>query len=65
MMDLARDPSSWGPAKMMAMTIVEHGIDLTDREAVEAFVDDVNRNGGIDSAATLFGLPGPSQFRQN
>ena len=65
MMDLARDPSSWGPAKMMAMTIIEHGIDVTDPEAVEAFVDDVNRNGGIDSLATLFGRSGPSQFRRN
>ena len=62
MIDLARDPASWGPAKTMAMTIIERGIDVTDPEAVEAFVDDVNRNGNIDSLAALFGLSDPSQF---
>jgi hypothetical protein len=61
MIDLAQDPASWGPAKMMAMTIIERGIDVTDPEAVEAFVYDVNRNGGIDSLAALFGLSDPSQ----
>ena len=59
MIDLAQDPASWGPAKMMAMTIIERGIDVTDPEAVEAFVYDVNRNGGIDSLAALFGLSDP------
>ncbi len=57
MIILAGDPASWGPAKMMTMTIIERGIDATDPEAVEALVDDVNRNGGIDTLAMLFGSP--------
>ena len=60
MLDRARDPASWGPAKTMAMTIIERGIDVTDPAAVEAFVDDINRNGGVDSLAALFGRSDPS-----
>jgi hypothetical protein len=55
MIDLAGDPASWGPAKLMAMTIIERGIDVTDPAAVEALVDDVNRSGGVDALAVLFG----------
>jgi hypothetical protein len=47
MIDLALDPKNWGPAKTMALAIDERGIDVTDQAALDEFVDEVNRNGGI------------------
>jgi hypothetical protein len=51
MIDLAVDPKNWGPAKTMALAIDERGIDVTDQAALDEFVDEVNRNGGIDLLA--------------
>ena len=61
MLELAQDPTSWGPAKMMAMTIIERGIDVSDPGAFEVFIDDLNRDGRVDALAALFGLSDPSQ----
>jgi hypothetical protein len=46
---------------MMAMTIIERGIDVSDPGAFEVFIDDLNRDGGVDALAALFGLSDPSQ----
>jgi hypothetical protein len=51
MIDLSQDPEAWGPAKTMALAIQELGIDLDDPDALDDFVDEVNRNGGVDVLA--------------
>lgn len=51
MIELSQDPSTWGPAKIMALAINDRGIDITDHAALDEFVDEVNRNGGIDRLA--------------
>src|SRR5207302_6733846 len=51
MIDLSQDPEVWGPAKTMALAIRQRGIDITDQTAVDTFVAEVNRNGGIDVLA--------------
>lgn len=51
MIDLATDPRNWGPAKTMALAIANRGIEITDQCALDDFVDEVNRNGGIDVLA--------------
>jgi hypothetical protein len=51
MIELSQDPEEWGPAKILALGIQRRGIDPTDQAALNAFVDEVNRNGGIDVLA--------------
>ena len=51
MIDLATDPRNWGPAKTMALAIANRGIEITDQAALDDFMDEVNRNGGIDVLA--------------
>jgi hypothetical protein len=51
MIELSLDPEEWGPAKTFALAIQQRGIDLTDQAALDDFVDEVNRNGGIDVLA--------------
>ena len=51
MIELSQDPDEWGPAKIMALAIQQHGIDLTDQAALDDFVAEVNRKGGIDVLA--------------
>lgn len=51
MIQLSQEPEVWGPAKTMALAIQQRGIDLTDQTALEAFVAEVNRSGGIDVLA--------------
>jgi hypothetical protein len=51
MIELAQDPEEWGPAKILVLGIQQRGIDPTDRAALNAFVDEVNENGGIDVLA--------------
>jgi hypothetical protein len=60
MIEMSGDPSYWGPAKTMALAIDDRGIDITDETAVKEFIDEVNRNGGIDVlAGSLVGSPRP------
>jgi len=51
MIELSQDPATWGPAKIMALAINDRGIDITDQAALDEFVGEVNRNGGIDLLA--------------
>jgi hypothetical protein len=51
MIEFSQDPEEWGPAKILALGIQQRGIDPTDRAALNAFVDEVNNNGGIDVLA--------------
>ena len=51
MIELSQDPDEWGPAKTMALALQERGIDMTDQAAVDDFIEEVNRNGGIDVLA--------------
>ncbi len=51
MIELSQDPEEWGPAKTMALALQQRGIDLTDQAALDDFVEEVNRNGGIDVLA--------------
>ena len=51
MIELARDPANWGPAKAFGLAVQERGIDITDQEALDDFVAEVNLNGGIDVLA--------------
>lgn len=51
MIELSQDPSTWGPAKIMALAISDRGIDITDQAALDGFVAEVNRTGGIDLLA--------------
>jgi hypothetical protein len=51
MIDQCDDPDTWGPAKTMLLATQDRGIDLTDPEALDAFVTEVNAAGGIDVLA--------------
>jgi len=51
MIELSQDPGTWGPAKTMALAIQRRGIDISDQAALDNFVAEVNRNGGIDVLA--------------
>ncbi|MDP9075220.1 MAG: hypothetical protein M3N98_13870 [Actinomycetota bacterium] len=51
MLELARDPANWGPAKTIALAVRERGIDITNQGALEDLVAEINRNGGIDVLA--------------
>jgi len=51
MIELSQDPEAWGPAKTMALALQQRGIDMSDQAALNDFVDEVNRSGGIDVLA--------------
>jgi hypothetical protein len=51
MIELSEDPETWGPAKTMTLAIEQRGIDITDQAALDEFVAEVNRKGGIDVLA--------------
>ncbi len=51
MIELSQDPEAWGPAKTMALALQQRGIDTSDQAALNDFVDEVNRSGGIDVLA--------------
>jgi hypothetical protein len=51
MIELSQDPEEWGPAKTLSLAIQQRGIDPNDKAALDDFVDEVNRNGGIDVLA--------------
>ncbi|MGE4427181.1 MAG: hypothetical protein AB7G37_12080, partial [Solirubrobacteraceae bacterium] len=40
------DESHWGPAKTIAMRAIAEGVDAGDPDAMQAFIDRVNRDGG-------------------
>jgi hypothetical protein len=48
MIDLASDPASWGPAKTIALAIEKRGIDVSDKTALDDFMNEINSKGGID-----------------
>jgi hypothetical protein len=52
MIELSQDPEAWGPAKTMALAVRQRGIDISDQAALDDFVDEVNRSGGIDVLAS-------------
>ena len=43
------DPSRSGPGKALALALRDGGVDVTDKQPVQEFVEQVNVNGGIDS----------------
>ncbi len=49
MLTRAQDPQSAGPGKLIGAEMQKQGIDISDRDAVAKFIDQVNANGGIDS----------------
>ncbi len=51
MIDLCEDPDTWGPAKTMVLAMQERGIDISDPEALDSFVAEVNDAGGVDVLA--------------
>ena len=51
MIALSQDPEVWGPAKTMALALKQRGIDISDQAALDNFIDEVNRSGGIDVLA--------------
>lgn len=51
MIELSQDPANWGPAKTIALAVHQRGIDITDKAALDDFIAEVNRNGGIDVLA--------------
>jgi hypothetical protein len=51
MIELSQDPEEWGPAKTLSLAIQQRGIDPTDKAALDEFIEEVNRNGGIDVLA--------------
>jgi hypothetical protein len=42
MLDAVNDPEAWGPAKTFASAALEAGVDLTDRDEVERFIERYN-----------------------
>ncbi len=44
MLDLIGDDSAWGPSKMFLAAASEAGVDLTDPAAIEAYVEQYNRD---------------------
>jgi hypothetical protein len=42
MLDTVRDPEAWGPAKALATAALAAGVDLTDREQVDRFLQRYN-----------------------
>lgn len=51
MIELSQDSEIWGPAKTIALAIEQRSIDISDQAALDDFVDEVNRKGGIDALA--------------
>jgi hypothetical protein len=51
MIELSHDPANWGPAKTIALAVHQRGIDITNQAALDDFIAEVNRNGGIDVLA--------------
>jgi hypothetical protein len=58
MVQIATDPSTWGLAKTMVAGLEAAGVDVHDADAMQAYVDDINRRGGIDAVAADLGLAG-------
>jgi hypothetical protein len=42
MLEAVRDPYAWGPAKAFAVAALDAGVDLTDPDQVERFIQDYN-----------------------
>jgi len=42
MLDAVSDPEVWGPAKTFAVAAQQAGVDLTDRDEVERFIERYN-----------------------
>ena len=51
MIELCQEPQVWGPAKTIALALQQRGIAITDQTALNNFVAQVNRSGGIDALA--------------
>jgi hypothetical protein len=49
MLKLAKNPENYGPAKLVGRELIKNGIDLSDKKAVDDFIQEINANGGIDS----------------
>ena len=45
MLEIVNDPEVWGPAKTFAMAAQQAGVDLSDPDAVDAFVE--RHNAGL------------------
>jgi hypothetical protein len=62
MIELSQETETWGPAKTMVLAMQQRGIDVTDQAALDDFVAEVNRNGGIDVLAeSLVGSARPQR----
>ena len=42
MLDAVNDPEAWGPAKTFASAALDAGVDLTDHDEVERFIERYN-----------------------
>ena len=62
MIELSQDPDEWDLAKTVELAIRQRGIDMTDRQALDDFFEEVNTEGGIDVlAASLAGFVTPTR----
>ncbi len=62
MIELSQEPEVWGPAKTMVLAMQQRGVDLTDQKALDSFVAEINREGGIDVLAdSLAGSVAPKR----
>ena len=62
MIELSQQPEVWGPAKTMVLAMQQRGVDLTEQKALDSFVAEINRQGGIDVLAdSLAGSVAPKR----
>jgi hypothetical protein len=68
--EAVRDPTRYGPAKGMALAMAADGVDLTDQEAVQAWIDGFNartrkeREEIVPALTSLSGGPSSSRPRR-
>lgn len=48
MIELAKDPNNFGPAKRALISMREQGVDLNTKEEVQKYMDQVNAKNGVD-----------------
>ena len=48
MVELSKDPQNFSDSKILTLKMLERGIDLEDKAAVQRYIDEINKQGGID-----------------
>lgn len=47
MIELSKDSNNFGDAKLLAVKMLESGIDISDEKSVRDFITDINKQGGV------------------